>query len=321
MESRAHYIVVGLFVLLLGAGAVFFALWMGRLQQGKVHYTDYYTYMRESVSGLPKDGDVKYMGVALGKVTDIYIDPQNPTYVRLTLHLPDTFVVREGMYATLKLTGITGIAYVEIVGGRPGARPIPHPKGKIPVIPSRPSLLSKVSDALPEVTVNVAEAFDRLNRLLDDDTIAKFQATVDHLESASARLDNLLGPRNSINAARLLQNLADASERIDRIYDAADAIGEAARNLQREGNLSLVKVGRSADAVAKLAEDLDRRIEAGEWDLRSTLRPTLAETDALLRETRTLVYELQEAVHQLKESPGDLLFKESAPLPGPGERE
>jgi phospholipid/cholesterol/gamma-HCH transport system substrate-binding protein len=320
MESRSHYVVVGLFVLLLGAGAVLFAFWMGKFDQRKVRHVYYYTYMQESVSGLPQDGDVKYMGVKIGKVKEIYIDPSDPTYVRLTLELPATFIVREGMYTELKLAGITGIAYVEIVGGRPDAKIIEREKGKIPVIPSKPSALSKLSDSLPEVTVNVAEAFDRINRLLDGETIEKVQRTVANLERSTERLESLMSERNAEHLSTILANLAEASRHLNRLYETNDAVRLAARTLRTEGNATMVSIRRSAEAVEKLSLDLDRKVENGEWDLRTTLEPALAETRNLLRETRSLIYELQEDARMLRHSPRDLLFKESEPMPGPGER-
>jgi len=321
MESKAHYTIVGLFVLVLGAGAVFFALWMGKLSQAKVKHKLYYTYMHESVSGLPKDGDVKYMGVDIGKVTDIYIDPANPTYVRLTLQLPASFVVRRGMYAELRLTGITGITYVEISGGHPGAPALKPPPGKkIPIIPSKPSALSKLGETLPEVTVNVAEAFDRINRLLDKKTIDNLHKTVANLQSASEKLDGMLDRRNAENLAVILANLAEASKRLDRLYRAGDAVALAADEIRTDGNATLLAIRESADAVKKLSDDLARRVEAGEWDIRALLAPTLAKTDRLLRQTQSLVYDLQEDAQMLKNSPRDLLFKEAEPLPGPGEK-
>ena len=320
MESRAHYTIVGLFVLLLATGAVLFTLWMGRYGERRIEYKKYYTYMSESISGLPKGGDVKYMGVEIGKVSNIYIDPQDPTYIRLTLRLPTRFVVREGMYTTLKLAGITGIAYVEIDGGRPDEPPLTASEGKIPVIPSRPSALSKLGDTLPEVAVNIDETFKRINKILDDGTIARIQHTIARLDRASESLEDLLGERNRHNLQVTLENLAEASKETGRIYAAADAIKAAADMLKQEGNGTLLSIRQSADTFTQMNRDLDERIKAGELDLRSALLPTLKEADRLILGTRSLIYELQESVSELRQSPRDLFFKESEPLPGPGER-
>ena len=319
MESRPSYTVVGLFVLLLSAGAVLFALWMGQFDERKRKYREYYTYMFESVSGLPKDGAVKYMGVEIGKVSEIHIDSADPTHVRLTLRLPADFVVREGMYTQLKLAGVTGIAYVEISGGRAGARPIAVEKGKIPVIPSRPSPLSELGDALPEMAVNMADSFKRINEVLTEETIAHLNRIAAHLDESTARLSEILSPRNAENVRTLLQNLADASRQLEKLYETSDAIKKAARQIGEESNATLRSVKESADAFARMSRDFDDRITRGEFDLSSTLRPTLMEARRLMQSTQSLVYELEEEISQLRQSPRDLFFKESEPLPGPGE--
>ena len=320
MESRANYVIVGLFVLLLSAGAVFFALWMGKIDEKKRSFTYYYTYMMESVSGLPKDGAVKYMGVEIGKVKEIYVDSKDPTRVRLTLRIPSDFIVRRGMYTQLKLEGITGIAYVEISGGKIGARPIETEPGEVPVIPSRPSALTKLGDALPEVAINVAEAFDRINRTLTDETIEHIRETVANLDAATRRLERIMSPKNAEHVETLLANLAEASEKLQRLYQTGDAIKEAADTLRVEGNRTMASIATSADAVETLSRRLAERIEAGDLDLRLILHDTLAETDRLLRSAQSLVYELQEDSQMFRNSPRDLFFKESEPLLGPGEK-
>ncbi|WP_353662415.1 MlaD family protein [Hydrogenimonas sp. SS33] len=321
MERNPSYFIVGLFVIVLAAGAVLFTLWLGEFHGKKVKYRDYYTYMFESVSGLPKDGAVKYMGVEIGKVTDIHINPKNPTHVRLTLHLPADFIVRRGMYTQLKLEGITGIAYVEISGGRAGAKPIETEKGKIPVIPSRPSALSKLGDSLPEVAVNMAETFKRINQTLDDETIAHIEKIADHLDTATERFNRLLSPENEINFKRALANLAKASDRLDELYATADTIRQVSLELGREGNLTMRSIRQSADAFETVNATLLKKMEGGEFDFKTMLTPTLQRFDTLIDATQTLIYELQSEIETLRQSPRDLLFKEAPVLEGPGEGE
>lgn len=320
MESRANYVIVGLFVLLLGAGAVFFALWMGKIDEKKRSFKIYYTYMMESVSGLPKDGAVKYMGVEIGKVKGIYVDSKDPTRVRLTLRIPADFIVRRGMYTQLKLEGITGIAYVEISGGKIGAKPIETEPGRVPVIPSKPSALTKLGDALPEVAINVSEAFDRINKTMSDETIEHIRQTVANLDAATRRLETLMSPKNAEHIETLLANLAKASENLQKLYETGDAVKLAADTLRTEGNRTMASISKSADAVEALSRRLGERIDAGDFDLRLILHDTLAETDRLLRSAQSLVYELQEDSQMFRNSPRDLFFKESEPLLGPGER-
>jgi phospholipid/cholesterol/gamma-HCH transport system substrate-binding protein len=76
MEGRINYTIVGLFVILLLAGLIAFTYWLCKYG-GKQEYDLYYVYMSESVSGLSPDVSVKYMGVDVGTVEHIGINPRD----------------------------------------------------------------------------------------------------------------------------------------------------------------------------------------------------------------------------------------------------
>ena len=55
----------------------------GRFRQQKRHYALYMSIIHESVAGLNVDAPVKYLGVDVGKVEKIELDPDNPQEVQL----------------------------------------------------------------------------------------------------------------------------------------------------------------------------------------------------------------------------------------------
>jgi phospholipid/cholesterol/gamma-HCH transport system substrate-binding protein len=121
METKVNYAVVGAFVLLLGVALVGGVLWLasgGAFQKGYVLYT---AVVQESVAGLNVNAPVKYRGVDVGVVRDIQLDPQNPEQVRLTLAMARGTPIKQDTVAVLKTQGLTGIAYMELSGGSPGA--------------------------------------------------------------------------------------------------------------------------------------------------------------------------------------------------------
>ena len=83
MDDKAHYTLVGAFVLGLGAALVAGVLWLAAGWGGQAPMDSYQAVIRESVSGLNVDAPVKYLGVDVGKVSAIGIDPANPQQVRL----------------------------------------------------------------------------------------------------------------------------------------------------------------------------------------------------------------------------------------------
>jgi phospholipid/cholesterol/gamma-HCH transport system substrate-binding protein len=320
MESKTNYIAVGLFMLLLGAGAIVFALWMGNYNSKK-EFIYYYTYMKESVAGLPPDGSVKYMGVDIGKVKEIHIDPKDPTRIRLLLRIPKDFPIREGMYTTLKFTGITGIAYIEIIGGEKGAPVIKAKTGEIPVIPSKPSTLAQLGTSVTDIAEQITKALDRLSRAFSEKNMHHINNTLANIDTSSETLTHILSPTNAKKIEKLLANLANASEKIDKLYETVDLIRSTTEGLGEEGNETLLAIRESAESFKSLNLTLKRRLEEGDLDIRHLLQQTLAQSNTLMRATQSLIYQLQEDAEALKNSPRDLFFKEAEPLLGPGEKE
>ena len=75
MDRDANYVAVGAFVLLVIAMAVSFVFWYTD-QQDKRTYQRYEIYFPGSVSGLTAGSPVRYLGVDVGKVVRIMLDPQ-----------------------------------------------------------------------------------------------------------------------------------------------------------------------------------------------------------------------------------------------------
>src|SRR5262249_39650655 len=108
METRASYIAVGAFVLLLILGAVGFVVWVGKFR-AQEQFARYDSLFSGSVTGLQVDGTVRYRGVPVGRIIDIAIDQKNIEKVRVTIEIDADTPVRTDTVASIELQGITGI--------------------------------------------------------------------------------------------------------------------------------------------------------------------------------------------------------------------
>jgi phospholipid/cholesterol/gamma-HCH transport system substrate-binding protein len=70
-----------------------------------------------SVSGLQKGGSVKYHGITVGHVSDIFIDPQDLKRVVIELSLDHGTPIKSDTKAEIALLGITGLKFIELKGG------------------------------------------------------------------------------------------------------------------------------------------------------------------------------------------------------------
>lgn len=309
MEDKVNYALVGIFVLALGAALIAGVLWLAAGIGGHKRYAPYQAVINESVAGLSINAPVKYLGVDVGKVSDIEIDPQHPQQVRLQFEIESGTPIKEDTLAVLKTQGLTGIAYVELDGGSPKSPPLVAKEGEtVPAIGSKPSLTARLE-------TDVATVLASLNRTSAAITATLSPANRDALERTLADtaklMDTLARQQASIsagieNTARAARNVALASEKlgpaIERIAESAQAVEKMADQLARTGVDASAAVNVAASGVRRIGDE------------------TLPELDRLLAELNQLAASLRRLSEQTERSPSSLLLGAPTPPPGPGEK-
>ena len=171
METRAHFILVGLFTLVAGAAALLFALWLTNAGADReVSYFD--VLFREPVSGLSVGSAVQYSGIRVGEVERLTLDPEDPRIVRARVRVTTDVPVKVDTKARLTLLNITGASAIEFSEGLPESAHLTASSG----VPERTNrLLSdenglRVSSMLENVelfTASLAEQRDTLREGLE----------------------------------------------------------------------------------------------------------------------------------------------------------
>ncbi len=309
MEDKVNYALVGVFVLALGAALIAGVLWLAAGIGGKRQHDPYQAIFNESVAGLSLNAPVKYLGVDVGTVRDIALDPGHPQQVRLRLDIERGTPIKEDTLAVLKSQGLTGIAYVELDGGSPGSPPLAaKDESSIPTIATKPSFTPRleadvvtVLASLGRTSAAIAEALNPENRDALRRTLADTAALMHTLAAQQAAIS--AGVASTSRAAR---NVAQASEKlgpaIERIAQSAAAVERMADQLARTGADASVAVNAATSGV--------RRIDA----------ETLPELDRLLAELNVLAGSLRRLSEQTERNPSGLLLGAPTLPPGPGEK-
>lgn len=318
METKVRYVIVGLFVVLLGATATAVFLWLGKGIE-RTAYERYYAYFRESVSGLNPNAPVKYRGVEVGSVNAIVINPKNIEEVRLTLDIARGTPVKTDTVATLRVQGLTGLSFVELAGGSQRAPLLAAEAGEpYPVIKTGPSLLSRIDADVTNLITGVNSFTEDARAVLDKENREKLKRILDDL----AKLTHTLAKRSelvdqgTVNAARSLENIARITEQLDartpallgNVDNAAAALKGTAGEID-EASRQIARAGRELGAV--LTENR-RNIE-------SFTRQSLPELGPLAGELRQLTLELQRLARQLDREPDSVILGRHPEPPGPGE--
>ncbi len=299
MGSNVNYTIVGLFVLLFTAGILGFAYWLAK-HGGEQEYDYYQVFMTESVAGLSTDASVKYRGVDVGSVAEMGLNPDNPEQVRLLLKIRRGTPVKTDTTATLKFYGVTGLAFVELQGSNSNAPRLVARNGEIPVIPSAPSTITRLDDALSTLASKSTKALDKIDRLLSDENL---QNVATLLKDGR---DMVHGLRNVAKA--IADQLDEVRELVRKGIEMEENVSSAFDDVTRAS----LDVEQLASALKKtyvaLGEEANRMIDQGSDMLQ-----------LLFSDLDVLIDELQATVEEFRTSPADLLFTRSQPLPGPGE--
>ena len=314
MNSRFSFALIGLFVLILTGVFVGVTLWLSAGTTQKTYET-YVAYMRESVSGLGANSSVKYLGVEVGKVRSVALDPDSPERVRLLLQIEPYVPIKQDTVAVLSTQGLTGLTHVELTGSTKEAPPLRAAPGeRYPEISTRPSVFARLEATLPEIlselqtfAANSNRVAERITNLLDASNLRKATAILESVEQLTATLSTQVSSVSAIlrDVATVSQNAARASQDtpvlIERASGALGAVQEAARSIDRV-----------AGEFERLAADSERELQV-------VTRETLPQLNTTLFEMQQLAEALRRFTQDLKNSPEMLLYGRQERPPGPGE--
>ena len=299
METRAPFMLVGAFVLVLAAALFGFAAWLAKTSFEEAQDT-YYIYFTGAVTGLLVGSPVNYSGVPVGRVTDIRIDPENVGRVRVEIEVPDGTPVKTDTIASLELQGITGTAFVQLSGGTQGAALLEEEAEGVPVIPSRPSTLAAVFDAAPVVIENLVRLSERLSGFLSEDNQRALAATLENVRRATEALaDTTAGVPGTMDQAK--ETLANVNLLVLTLRQSAETLGSRA-------DRTLAAIGGTAEAVRGTADQASAMIRENRQPIRDFTSGSLYDLNQLITEMRDLSANIGRLAVRIERDPASFLL-------------
>jgi phospholipid/cholesterol/gamma-HCH transport system substrate-binding protein len=307
MEIRASYVIVGTVVLALIAGLAVFSAWLIKVDVDELNI-DYAIYFEGSVTGLQEGGQVQYRGVPVGRINQIRIDPDNVERVRVIVEIDKNTPITKDTIATLEMQGITGLAYVQLLGGTQDSAPLAIEEGaELPVIAARRSALERVFEATPDLLATAVDIAESLSSFLNDENISRLSNTLDNVEAFSGGLadnrdkvgDVMTGLDETLGEIRQLS--ADLRQVSGKLDERLDGVG---------GDLvtTLTELSGAARDLGGAARQLDGMVE----DLREPFSDFsgtgLYELTNLVGESRALVAALTRITKEVERDPAGFLI-------------
>ncbi|HEV2269987.1 MAG TPA: MlaD family protein [Steroidobacteraceae bacterium] len=299
MEREANYAAVGAFVLVVALAAALFVYWYSGT---RVHrkYDHYEIYFNGSVSGLEQGAAVRYLGVRVGRVVEMRIDPRDAGRVEVITAIESTTPISPRTIAELELQGVTGLLYIDLQQSAQPASPS-VPGLRYPVIRAAPSQFDVFLAGLPRLSAAAGGVIQRLNRLLSDRNIDDISQSLDNISQASRSL-----PATVRSVNELLVQLRTATAELT-------ATARSARNVMDTAGPQVVstvrRLNKMADNLTQATDQLDRMIAENRAGVRSFTHASLPEIESFVREGRAAAQDIRELSESLRQNPSQLLYQ------------
>jgi phospholipid/cholesterol/gamma-HCH transport system substrate-binding protein len=190
METRARYVLVGLFtlaVILAGFGFVYWLHHGGGLRER----TAYRINFENGVAGLRAGSAVLFNGINVGEVSRLALSADNPRQVIATIDIDKNTPVRADTKVWVDVQGLLGAPSISLRGGSSTEPAAKGSDGGPPVLTADPG-------AAQDLTQAARDALRRLDTLLAEnsqplhDTIANLRTFTDALARNSERVDAIV---------------------------------------------------------------------------------------------------------------------------------
>ena len=302
METKANYVLIGAFTLVIGVALLLFGLWAAKYSSER-SWQEYQIVFREAVTGLSVGSPVQYNGIAVGSITKLSLAPNDPRQVVARIRVDATTPIKTDTRAKLAITSLTGPAIIQLSGGTPQAPTLRSVDTRDPpVIQTAPSALQNISDTANRIV-------ERLDEVLSDKNVASISATLANLESVSGTM-----------AARdkgweaLIVSARDAAQYLDKTLDTTNgAIERLDKNLVQQLPPILAKLETTLARLDSAAGNADAILGENRAAINSFATDGLGQMGPTLSELRSLIRDLRQISDRLEGNPTRYLLGRDAP--------
>src|SRR6202163_2290500 len=244
METRANFVLIGLFTLAVIAAAFGFVLWFQNLHTTKAR-SPLRIVFEGPAAGLRNGGSVNFNGIRVGEVMSVKLD--NPRRVVALAMVENNAPIRKDTLVGLEFQGLTGVAAISLKGGAEAAPGVPLDEDGVPVLTADPNSLQDVTEAIRGTLQNI-------NRVVADNqeavknSLHNLETFTSSLARNSGKIDNLMLGLNTLAGGK------EGGE----LFLAVKSIRELAEDFDKRSGVLITDGRRTLADISRAVNNLDR---------------------------------------------------------------
>ncbi len=318
METRANYVIVGIFTLVAILAAFAFVYWTAGIgERGETAMLR--VRIPGSASGLGRGSFVLFNGVKVGDVRRVYIDVNNPTVAIADTEIDRNTPITKSTQADIGLAGLTGQANIELKGANPKEPKLldeAEEEGKVAEIVANPSAVTNLLQSAQDIFNRADKVLTNLEGFTQDvrgpltQTVQNVQKFSDALARNSDGVDKFL---TSVSA--LANELQGVSGKLDGTLKAAEGLLNAVdKDKVREivANIDAVSANlkQTSGQLDGMLDNVNRAV-GSITDFSQKTQGTLAKVDGLLDsvnpdDVRTALANIKQASESADKAAADI---------------
>lgn len=314
MATTAQKVRLSIFLII--SSTVLLLFFIGLVGNRLLKRMDIYNieYQDISVTGLEPGSAVKFHGVQVGRVSGLAVKDAATVIVEIEVER-DT-PVKMDTEAILTLVGITGLKFVELIGGSMESEDLP-PRG---TIIAGQSLFENISGRAEVILGKLEQVLNNINQMTGQETTDSINKAINSIASLSTELDMLLKDnRQSLTNAisgleNVMYNLTTTTEKVDSTMTVvnnmirSEEIKSTVTNINHitgklRSDIENLRLVETSESLRELLQSANKMV------INYDLLATRARDDILesLRNLEDTLENLRETTDVIRENPSILL--------------
>lgn len=324
MENKAHYALIGMFVMLFFLAIIAAVLWLSNSQFDQ-KFDDYEVSFNGPVRGLSQGSEVRFNGLKVGEVTRLGLDPKDTNVVVAKIQVVSDTPVDTESYARLEPLGLTGLSYIQVFSGGEGLPLLNDLPGRdMKRIEGQMSQLDTFLDDGGSVIEKATVTLSHVNSVLAADAIRDFHSILRNIEYITANIDT-----SELDMAEINDMIRSIRLAADRVAITADSFTETSasvnaiatedvRSLLQKAEGSLAQLDGAIGSFGGLAGNGDELVTDARDAINRLSNSGLTDMEETIDGIRRVVQTFGRIADSLEQNPAQFIVgteRETVELP------